>query len=72
MSEFCIRKNDSVADAVINERTELLYGQDHFDEELLGLHFSISPFSFSRQTLLERRYSMRRHGSMLPMQETER
>ena len=39
-------ENDSVADAVINERTELLYGQDHFDEELLGLHFSISPFSF--------------------------
>ena len=39
-------ENDSVADAVINEHTELLYGQDHFDEELLGLHFSISPFSF--------------------------
>lgn len=38
--------NDSVADAVINEHTELLYGQDHFDEELLGLHFCISPFSF--------------------------
>ena len=38
--------NDSVADAVINEGTEVLYGQDYFYEELLGLRFRISPFSF--------------------------
>ncbi len=38
--------NDSVADAVINEGTELLYGQDFFYEELLGLRFQISAFSF--------------------------
>ena len=39
-------KNDSAADAVINEGTETLYGQDYFYEELLGLKFKISPFSF--------------------------
>lgn len=38
--------NDSVADAVINQGTEILYGQDYFFEELLGLRFKISPFSF--------------------------
>ena len=39
-------KNDSVADVVKNEGTEILYGQEFFYEELLGLHFKISPFSF--------------------------
>ena len=39
-------KNDSVADTVKNEGTEILYGQDFFYEELLGLKFRISPFSF--------------------------
>lgn len=38
--------NDSLADAVINERTDLLYGQDYIQEELLGLKFKITPFSF--------------------------
>lgn len=39
-------KNDSVADAVKNEGTDLLYGQDYITEELLGLKFKISVFSF--------------------------
>lgn len=39
-------KNDSLADVVANEGTEILYGQDFFFEELLGLHFKITPFSF--------------------------
>lgn len=39
-------KNDSLADVVQNDGTDILYGQDHFQEELLGLHFRISPFSF--------------------------
>lgn len=39
-------KNDSVADAVKDEGTEVLYGQDYFYEELLGLKFKITPFSF--------------------------
>ena len=39
-------KNDSVADIVRNDGTDILYGQDYFYEELLGLKFKISPFSF--------------------------
>ncbi len=39
-------KNDSLADAVIDEGTEILYGQDYFYEYLLGLKFRITPFSF--------------------------
>ncbi|MCD8218723.1 MAG: class I SAM-dependent RNA methyltransferase [Clostridiales bacterium] len=39
-------KNDSAADAVKNEGTEILCGQDFFYEELLGLKFRITPFSF--------------------------
>ncbi|MCR5102185.1 MAG: 23S rRNA (uracil(1939)-C(5))-methyltransferase RlmD [Butyrivibrio sp.] len=39
-------KNDSIADAVIDQGTEILYGQDFFYEELLGLKFRITPFSF--------------------------
>ncbi len=39
-------KNDSLADAVIDEGTEILYGQDFFYEHLLGLKFRITPFSF--------------------------
>ena len=38
--------NDSKADAVKNEGTSVLYGVDHISEELLGLKFDISPFSF--------------------------
>ena len=38
--------NDSIADVVQSDRTELLYGQEFFYEELLGLKFKISTFSF--------------------------
>lgn len=38
--------NDSLADVVKSDRTEILYGQDFFYEELLGLRFKISVFSF--------------------------
>ncbi|MDE6313968.1 MAG: 23S rRNA (uracil(1939)-C(5))-methyltransferase RlmD [Lachnospiraceae bacterium] len=39
-------KNDSLADVVKDEGTEILYGENFFYEELLGLKFKISPFSF--------------------------
>ena len=38
--------NDSPADAVIDQGTRILYGQGYITEELLGLTFQITPFSF--------------------------
>lgn len=39
-------KNDSIADVIKDEGTEILYGCGSFYEELLGLRFQITPFSF--------------------------
>ncbi|MDE6846897.1 MAG: class I SAM-dependent RNA methyltransferase [Lachnospiraceae bacterium] len=39
-------RNDAVADVVQSDETRILYGQDFFYEELLGLKFKISQFSF--------------------------
>ncbi|MBD5465002.1 MAG: 23S rRNA (uracil(1939)-C(5))-methyltransferase RlmD [Lachnospiraceae bacterium] len=39
-------KNDSLADVVKSDETIILYGKDYFYEELLGLKFKISQFSF--------------------------
>ena len=39
-------ENDSFSDAVIPEKVNVLYGIDHIQENLLGLKFNISPFSF--------------------------
>lgn len=38
--------NDSQADVVQSDRTDVLYGKEYFFEELLGLRFKISTFSF--------------------------
>ena len=38
--------NDSVADVVEDQGTDVLYGKDSFEEELLGLKFTVTPFSF--------------------------
>ena len=38
--------NDSKADVVQSDRTELLYGRNHIYEEILGLRFKISAYSF--------------------------
>ncbi|MCI8505188.1 MAG: 23S rRNA (uracil(1939)-C(5))-methyltransferase RlmD [Lachnospiraceae bacterium] len=39
-------RNDGQADVVKSDETTILYGQDFFYEELLGLRFKITPFSF--------------------------
>lgn len=39
-------KNNSLADVVQNDGTEVLFGRNYFYEELLGLRFRITPFSF--------------------------
>lgn len=38
--------NDSLSDVVQSDETIILYGQDYFYEELLGMEFKITPFSF--------------------------
>ena len=39
-------ENDSLSDAVIPEKVNVLFGKDYIRETLLGLQFNISPFSF--------------------------
>lgn len=38
--------NDSLSDVVKSDETRILYGKDYFYEEILGLKFKITPFSF--------------------------
>ena len=44
--------NDSLADVVQADKIDILYGQDYFYEEILGLKFKISPFSFFQTNTL--------------------
>ncbi|MDV4149956.1 23S rRNA (uracil(1939)-C(5))-methyltransferase RlmD [Clostridium sp. AL.422] len=39
-------ENNSFSDAVVPEKVNLLFGKDYITENLLGLKFKISPFSF--------------------------
>ena len=38
--------NDAISDVVQSDRTDILYGRDYVFEELLGLRFKVSVFSF--------------------------
>jgi len=44
--------NDGVADVVRSDETRILYGRDYFYEEILGLRFKITPFSFFQTNTL--------------------
>ena len=44
--------NDSVADVVQADELNVLYGNDYFYEEILGLQFKITPFSFFQTNTL--------------------
>lgn len=45
-------RNDSLSDTVQNDGTDILYGRDYIYEELLGLRFKITPFSFFQTNTL--------------------
>ena len=51
--------NDNIADAVNDERTEILYGRDYYEEEILGLRFKVKAFAFFQTNIeaVERLYS---------------
>lgn len=50
--------NSSLADAVIDSGTKILYGRDYYEEELLGLKFKVNIFAFFQTNIraVERLY----------------
>lgn len=46
LTGFLHTYNDSLADVIQNDHTDVLYGRNYITEKLLGLQFKITPFSF--------------------------
>jgi len=66
--------NDSLADAVTDMGTTVLYGESYFYEEILGLKFRITPFSFFQTNSLgaEKLYSkVREYAGFTELQEEQ-
>ena len=51
--------NNSISDAILCEKMEVLYGRDYYEEEILGLKFKVSAFSFFQTNVpaVERLYA---------------
>jgi 23S rRNA (uracil-5-)-methyltransferase RumA len=51
--------NDNISDKVTNERIEILYGRDYYNEKILGLDFRVSMYSFFQTNIsaVERLYT---------------
>ena len=62
--------NNSVADAVKAEDIRILYGKDHFFEEVLGLKFRITPFSFFQTNTRGAEVLYRTAADLLPVKGT--
>lgn len=62
--------NDGMADVVQSDETRVLYGQEYVYEELLGLKFKISVFSFSRLIHLERKFCIQKQENISEKQRT--
>ena len=64
--------NDSLADIVKSDETKVLYGQDYFYEELLGLKFKITRSPSSRPIPLARKFSTAPPASSSARRKTAR
>ncbi|MBR5229096.1 MAG: 23S rRNA (uracil(1939)-C(5))-methyltransferase RlmD [Firmicutes bacterium] len=51
--------NDNLADSVVCERLDVLYGRDYYNEKIMGLQFKVSAFSFFQTNIsaVERLYT---------------
>ena len=51
--------NDRLADAVYCDELRVLYGRDYYEEEIMGLKFKVSAFSFFQTNVeaVEKLYS---------------
>lgn len=63
--------NDSLADVVQSDRTDVLYGRDYITEKILGLEFKTQHFLSSRQIRSEQKFCTVRRENMSGKQKTK-